>query len=287
MEETGVRPGLEAYIPGLRRRCLRLAGAGWDAQDLEQEVLAKLHRLQLREPERRLTQAYVNRMAANAWIDICRSRSSRGEQAGVEYEEELHAPRASGGPDEALRIRMLLEQLSGRLNPRQMAMILLMDVFRFTADETSRLLRLTPGAVREGHRRARQRLQALAREEQAVQEQAVQQQAAQEQAVQQQAAQEQAAQEQAAQEQAVQEQAVQERGGPTRRRKSVEPLPPRIFERFLDAFRRGDAEGICSAYLSIASHGVQVDKVEAGGRRISFAFRDPSGHLIQLVQDLD
>lgn len=267
MEETGVRPGLEAYIPGLRRRCLRLAGAGWDAQDLEQEVLAKLHRLQLREPERRLTQAYVNRMAANAWIDICRSRSSRGEQAGVEYEEELHAPRASGGPDEALRIRMLLEQLSGRLNPRQMAMILLMDVFRFTADETSRLLRLTPGAVREGHRRARQRLQALAREEQAVQQQA--------------------AQEQAAQEQAVQEQAVQERGGPTRRRKSVEPLPPRIFERFLDAFRRGDAEGICSAYLSIASHGVQVDKVEAGGRRISFAFRDPSGHLIQLVQDLD
>lgn len=220
-------------------------------------MLAKLHRLQLREPERRLTQAYVNRMAANAWIDICRSRSSRGEQAGVEYEEELHAPRASGGPDEALRIRMLLEQLSGRLNPRQMAMILLMDVFRFTADETSRLLRLTPGAVREGHRRARQRLQALAREEQAVQEQAAQ------------------------------EQAVQERGGPTRRRKSVEPLPPRIFERFLDAFRRGDAEGICSAYLSIASHGVQVDKVEAGGRRISFAFRDPSGHLIQLVQDLD
>ncbi len=253
MEETGVRSGLEAYIPGLRRRCLRLAGAGWDAQDLEQEVLAKLHRLQLREPERSLTQAYVNRMAANAWIDICRSRRSRGEQAGVEYEEELHAPRASGGPDEALRIRVLLEQLDGRLNPRQMAMILLMDVFRFTADETSRLLRLTPGAVREGHRRARQRLQALAREERAGQGRA----------------------------------AGQEKGGPIRRQKSVEPLPPRIFELFLDAFRRGDAEGICSAYLSIASHGVQVDKVEAGGRQISFAFRDPSGHLIQLVQDLD
>lgn len=253
MEETGVRTGMEAFIPGLRRRCLRLAGAGWDAQDLEQEVLAKLHRLQLREPERSLTQAYVNRMAANAWIDICRSRRSRGDQAGVEYEEELHAPCAAEGPDEALRIRMLLEQLSGSLNPRQMAMILLMDVFRFTADETSRLLRLTPGAVREGHRRARQRLQSLAREGQAGREQPP----------------------------------GQERVGRIRRQKSVEPLPPRIFERFLDAFRRGDAEGICSAYMSISSHGVQVDKVEAGGRRGSFAFRDPSGHLIQLVQDLD
>ncbi|OZB98291.1 RNA polymerase sigma factor [Paenibacillus sp. XY044] len=137
----------------LRRYCLAKAGSAWDADDLLQESLLKAYRWHIRFPNREMTKPFLFRIAANAWIDICRSRKWQ-PQVG-QLEEHL-----IGSYDEwsGWDVREALELLSDRLEPKQVVLILLIDVFHFTAKETGQLFGQTEGSVKAALKRARTRL---------------------------------------------------------------------------------------------------------------------------------
>jgi RNA polymerase sigma factor (sigma-70 family) len=240
---------VKPYLADLKHHCSMLTNNEWDAEDLMQEVLAKVYRSLQRTPERELSKAYMRRIASHAWIDHCRSRKAKISEAT--FDEMLHQPNAV--PVSEMSIREMFEQLADRLNVRQMVLILLIDIFQFTAPETAQLLHSTQGAVKEGLKRARQRLLALA----------------------------------------VQSREHEDALANDRQRRLQEAankvtsqtLSKEMFEQFLAAFRTGDVAAICRSYLFLASKGVNVEKVAATGSRVYFTFRDPNGHLLSFFQD--
>lgn len=136
----------------LRRYCLAKAGSAWDADDLLQESLIKAYRWHIRFPNREITKPFLFRIAANAWVDICRSRKLQPQVGPLE--EQM------GSYDEWSKwdVREALELLSGRLEPKQVVLILLIDVFHFTAKETGKLFGQSEGSVKSALKRARTRL---------------------------------------------------------------------------------------------------------------------------------
>ncbi|WP_152392721.1 sigma-70 family RNA polymerase sigma factor [Paenibacillus guangzhouensis] len=148
---------LDPYLPGLRVYCRSLAGNEWDAEDLVQDVLTKTLNSIWRSPERPISRAFLYRIAKNAWIDQCRAEQKR--RRDTTFDEDYHQP-APVAINEWLA-RELLEQLAVSLNPRQMVLIILIDVFSFSAAESAALLHMTEGAVKEGLKRARRRLRSF------------------------------------------------------------------------------------------------------------------------------
>ncbi|WP_127573051.1 sigma-70 family RNA polymerase sigma factor [Paenibacillus xylaniclasticus] len=242
---------VESYLPALKYHCLKLTNNEWDAEDLMQEVLAKLYRSLQQAPDREISKAYVRQIAATTWIDYTRSKQAKISAAA--FDELLHQPTLT--PISEIAVREMFEQLADRLNVRQMVLILLVDIFQFTALETAQLIHSTQGAVKEGLKRARQRLITLAAELRDHKEDAP----------------------------------VNDR---QRRRRDAEneatlqSLSKEMFEQFLAAFRAGDVTAICHSYLLLARNGVRVEKVTATGTRVFFTFRDPNGHLLGFVQQL-
>ncbi|GIO14514.1 hypothetical protein J19TS2_40690 [Cohnella xylanilytica] len=139
------------------RYSLRVAEDAWEAEDLTQEVLLKVHRAWATDRSRAVTNAYLYRIVCNTWRDKARTDRSRPRTAGV------NAP-ARSGEDGGLIARELLESLAHRLSPRSMVIVLLMDVFDFTAKETAEFLSSSEGAVQVALGRARLRLRKLARQ---------------------------------------------------------------------------------------------------------------------------
>nr|WP_238357920.1 RNA polymerase sigma factor [Cohnella zeiphila] len=137
----------------LRRYCLAKAGSEWDADDLLQESLLKAYRWHTRFPNREITKPFLFRIAANAWVDLCRSRKWEPRVGPLEahhigsYEEWSQWD-----------VREALELLSDRLEPKQVVLILLIDVFHFTAKETGKLFGQSEGSVKAALKRARTRL---------------------------------------------------------------------------------------------------------------------------------
>lgn len=137
----------------LKRYCLAKTGSAWDADDLLQETLVKAYRWHVRFPERELTKPFFFRIAANAWVDICRVRKLQ-PPAGQLDEERF------GSYEEWTRwdVREALELLADRLEPKQVVLILLIDVFAFTAKETGSLFGQSEGSLKAAIRRARIKL---------------------------------------------------------------------------------------------------------------------------------
>jgi RNA polymerase sigma factor (sigma-70 family) len=137
----------------LKRYCLAKAGSAWDADDLLQETLVKAYRWHVQFPEREMTKPFLFRIAANAWVDICRGRQLQ-PQTGQLNEERF------GSYEEWNRwdVREALELLSDRLEPKQVVLILLIDVFAFTAKEAGSMFGQTEGSVKAALHRARLRL---------------------------------------------------------------------------------------------------------------------------------
>lgn len=153
--DAGYETFAEMTLPlqsDLRRYCLAKAGSAWDADDLLQECLIKGYRWHIRFPNREITKPFLFRIAANAWVDICRSRKWQ-PQVG-QFEEPI------GSYDEWSKwdVREALELLSDRLEPKQVVLILLIDVFHFTAKETGILFGQSEGSVKAALKRARTRL---------------------------------------------------------------------------------------------------------------------------------
>jgi RNA polymerase sigma-70 factor (ECF subfamily) len=233
---------LEPYIPGLKLYCRSLAGSEWDAEDLMQDAMTKAILALERAPERPVSRSFLFRIAKNAWID--RYRTERKRRGDTAFDED-YLPSTPFIVD-GLLARELLEHLAESLNPRQMVLVILMDAFAFTAAESAALLRMTEGAVKEGLKRVRRRLQAFMAGDR--------------------------------------HNNGQDSGKPKSQDGAV--MTASLFETFLQGFRQGDAGMICRAYLSLTAQGITIQKVSREAGRYSFTVRDPNGHLIELFQNI-
>lgn len=148
---------IEPHRPSLWQYCLRLTGSPWDAEDLFQETLMKAFSMlpQLSDPN--IPKSYLFRIATNSWIDYCRKRRVPLDV----LDEEQEASIADADVADPLEVREAVETLVNQLNPRQMVVFLLMDVFAFSVDEVSSIVHRSPGAVYAILRRARARLRWL------------------------------------------------------------------------------------------------------------------------------
>lgn len=140
------------YRPALWRYCLKLTGSPWDAEDLTQETLLKGFALVPFYYQEIVPKAYLFRMATNTWIDQCR----RARVPLDSFEEIMET--ISDQQVDPIDIRSSMEHLITFLPPRQRVVILLSDVFDFTAREVAEIILTTEGAVKAILHRARKSL---------------------------------------------------------------------------------------------------------------------------------
>lgn len=152
---------VQAWLSDLRPDLLRysrsLCGNSAAAEDIVQDVCVKVMNRLKADPHLILNKPYLFRSAKNVWIDICRGRQ-RSPQ--ISLEEMQHDPSSYDHP--FFSTRELLEALFDRLMPKPFVILLLCDVFGFTAKETAIHIAGTEGSVQVALSRARSRLKQLA-----------------------------------------------------------------------------------------------------------------------------
>jgi RNA polymerase sigma factor (sigma-70 family) len=136
---------IEPHRPALWRYCRRLTGSIWDAEDLLQETLTRAFARLAGFWQPIDARPYLFRIASNTWIDTLRRHQPQ-------LMDELPEETDHHDPGEALGA---MEALIHLLPPRQRVILLLIDVFDFTALEVAAMLSLTEGAVRAALHRAR------------------------------------------------------------------------------------------------------------------------------------
>ena len=151
--EAAIEEHTLSYEPELSRYCRKLAGTEWDGVDFFQETMIKgFHRFQ-RWPERELSKPYMYRIAANAWVDICRRHKIAFVPEFLVDQSDL-----SYADWNRYDVRESMELLMDALEPRQVVLIVLTDVFGFTPTETAGALGQPATAVKAALHRARKRL---------------------------------------------------------------------------------------------------------------------------------
>ncbi len=224
--------------PGLRGYCRKIAGTEWDGDDLYQETLLKALRRLRRWPERELSKAYLYRIAANAWFDICRRRKIAfmpevlADQNAIAY--------AEWSPYD---VRDSLEMLMDTLEPRQVALILLTDVFGFAPSETATALGQPATAVKAALHRARKRLKKAADKHLHAWEETEDD-----------------------------PDAAQASGADAE-----------LLDAFVQAFRRADALAMIRSYRALSDRGVKIESAKFVGGRAWFTFKDPDGNALTIA----
>lgn len=142
---------IEPHRPALWRYCLRLTGSPWDAEDLLQETLMKAFaRLTHWQPLE--ARPYLFRIASNTWVD--QQRRARLVTGNLD-ETVLETAAICTDPGETM---MAMEHLVRLLPPRQRVIVLLTEVFDFTAAEVAGMIGATEGAIKSALHRARNSL---------------------------------------------------------------------------------------------------------------------------------
>jgi len=227
----------------LRAYCRKLAGSPWDAEDLMQETLIKVYRSLKRCEARPITRTYLCRIANHAWIDMVRRRKSGWEP----LEEEAVA---NATPPDAAEVREALELLADQLPARQAVIVLMMDVFDYTARETAERLEATEGAVQAALHRARAKLKWIA----------------------------------AQSKQTADRLATGRSAAPLSAGNRARPLGlADLLQSFLHAFQHGESEAIVQAYHALSQSGISVRKTERQAGVLRLYFRDPDGHLLMVT----
>ena len=145
---------IEEFKEGLWRYCRYLTGSPWDGEDLFQDTMLKAFGGYYQRWHPTNPKAYLYRMATTTWIDQCRKEK---RHVGLLEEDELPQENFTDGleAEEALHI------LFDLFYPRQVAVFLLKEVFRFDAREVAGMVRTTPGAVYATVRRMKEKLQSV------------------------------------------------------------------------------------------------------------------------------
>ncbi|WP_158289305.1 RNA polymerase sigma factor [Paenibacillus flagellatus] len=149
-------PSRFPHYDSLRRYCRMLAGTPWDGEDLLHDTVLKVLKAVPSERQRdQLPLSYWFRVATRTRIDACRKR-----RLAVEPYEDERMPATTGpATTAAIDIAEAIERLVYMLPPKQAAILLLVDAFRFTTRETAELLEHTSdGAVKTALRRARAKI---------------------------------------------------------------------------------------------------------------------------------
>lgn len=148
----------QKVLPALYRYCLSLTGSTWDAEDLAQATF--LHMLQSEKKLHELEngEAYLIRSARNRWIDDIRRQNAQkrlptdGEGDYTrKYDEPSHCYEENYTPDLELALQYLITHVS----TWQRTILVLRDVWGYTASETAEMLNTTEGAVKAALGRAR------------------------------------------------------------------------------------------------------------------------------------
>ncbi|PWW05119.1 RNA polymerase sigma-70 factor (ECF subfamily) [Paenibacillus cellulosilyticus] len=225
----------------LLRYCRKLTGTEWDGEDLYQEVMLKAFRRYQRWPERELTKPYLYRMAANAWFDICRRRRIAfypellEEQLSIPYEEWSR-----------FDVRESLELLMDRLEPRQVVLVLLTDVFGFSPTEAGQALGQPITAIKAALHRARSRLKKAAdRQLHRFEE--------------------------------------EDFAAAPSAADTDSKAHAALFESFVTAFREADADSLFQTYRALTVNRSAVERVVLLRGQAWFYFKDPDGNLLMLT----
>ncbi|HEU5138683.1 MAG TPA: sigma-70 family RNA polymerase sigma factor [Bacillales bacterium] len=157
-EECEFTAAIQSYHADLSRYCRMMTGTPWDADDLLQETLIKAFKSGSVLENHPAPKAFLFRVATNTWIDHCR----RNKVPEDTYEDEQFA---NGNDKYEFEVREALETLIYRLPPRQVAIVLLMDVFGFSAKSAAAMMEVTEGAVKAALHRARSTLKKVKIEE--------------------------------------------------------------------------------------------------------------------------
>ncbi len=153
----------------------RITGSTADADDVVQETFAKAHQrapAQLADPRRWLT-----RVAVNAARDVLRARKRRsyigpwlpmpietsGGDSPLSFEPIADQPAIDGRYDLMESASLAFLQALEALTPTQRAVLLLRDVFDYSAGEVAAVLDISDGNVRIIHHRARRAMESYDR----------------------------------------------------------------------------------------------------------------------------
>ncbi|PFA67143.1 RNA polymerase [Bacillus sp. AFS015802] len=142
---------IKEFKDGLWRYCRYLTGSPWDGEDLFQDTMLKAFGGFYQRWHPTNPKAYLYRMATTTWIDQCRK-----EKRNLGLLEECEVPKVDFADDlEAEEAMTILFEL---FPPRQVAVFLLKEVFRFDAKEVAGMVRTTQGAVYATIRRMKEKL---------------------------------------------------------------------------------------------------------------------------------
>ncbi|MFC4597641.1 RNA polymerase sigma factor [Cohnella hongkongensis] len=148
---TKIRDVAELH-DSLRKYCLSLTESAWEAEDLAQDAWLKA----LAGPRfdtHPNPEAYLLRIAKNAWIDRAR-RSAKLSR----ILKTVRPPEGGAASIGALEIEAAFRALAEHLPPLQRAAFLLRDVLGYSSAETAERLRVTEGAAKAALHRARRNL---------------------------------------------------------------------------------------------------------------------------------
>jgi len=147
---------IDEYRSALWKYCMQLTSNAWDAEDLIQETLMKafVSLGQIKHPV--IPKSYLFRIASNTWIDQHRKARPVTIHGSLEN-DELEAAQI----DRSLEVLEGIEVLINSLTPRHVVVVLLMEVFDFSAREVAEMLQTTNGAVHALLSRARAKLKSI------------------------------------------------------------------------------------------------------------------------------
>lgn len=137
------------YLKELQGYCRSLTNSKWDGEDLAQETLLKAYKSWTGK-NKRITKAYLYRIASNAWIDRYRKRA---------LDEDIRAD-LSDFPEEESKAALFeaMEVLLQELTPKQRASVLLVEGLGYTPFEAAQWLDSSEGSIKAALHRARKNL---------------------------------------------------------------------------------------------------------------------------------
>jgi RNA polymerase sigma-70 factor (ECF subfamily) len=154
---SSIKRELMALIPRLRRFGYSLTGSRDDGDDLAQIALERaLMRLDQWRPGTRLD-AWVFRIAHNAWIDEIRSRRRRGDPVSIDTAENALSVDGAALAHARLDLASVREGVA-RLPEEQRAVLALVAIEGFSYQEAAESLSIPIGTVMSRLSRARKAL---------------------------------------------------------------------------------------------------------------------------------
>ncbi|MFK4439228.1 RNA polymerase sigma factor [Paenibacillus sp. RC21] len=148
----------QKVLPALYRYCLSLTGSTWDAEDLAQATFLYMLQSEKKLHELENGEAYLIRSARNRWIDDIRRQNAQKRLSAPgegDYTRKYDEPSPSYEENYTPDLELALQYLMTHVSTWQRTILVLRDVWGYTASETAKMLNTTEGAVKAALSRTR------------------------------------------------------------------------------------------------------------------------------------